>query len=318
MVFPGFYRPPLFPNPSQLSITVLFELSQMPQKASALFVILWTVNGMEKLNKQDYIEKACCFDASDYTSSPDQSPCDHKIPVPQIIERLDGLFRKGMEEEAGDFLRCWSERAHGMGDWRGELSLLSELMGYYRRTADADAGLDVCGRGMEIIKEHGLANTVSGATVLLNAATTLKAFGKAPESLPIFEHVCRVYQNNLAPDDYRFGGLFNNMGLSYDDVENFEKAEWCFLQAMKTIEQCVQPEYELAVTCCNIAHMYDHQDPEDPRINEYMEKAWDYLNSDHIPRDSYWRFTASKCLDAFRYFGYFLYVKELESKVCPN
>ena len=268
-------------------------------------------------DKKDYMDSCCCFDASEYQKAPDHSPCDHAVPVPQIIERLDGLFRKGMEEEAGEFLRDWSTRAHGMGDWRGELSLLSELMGYYRRTAEAEAGLDACSRGMDIIKEHGLANTVSGATILLNAGTTMKAFGKAKESLPIFEHVCRVYQNNLAPDDYRFGGLYNNMALSYDDVGNYEKAEICFMQAMKTIKTCVQPEYELAVTCCNLAHMYDHQDPEDPRINEYMEQAWEYLNSENIPRDSYYRFTASKCLDAFRYFGYFLYVKELEGRICP-
>ena len=269
-------------------------------------------------DKKDYMDSCCCFDASEYQKAPDHSPCDHAVPVPQIIERLDGLFQKGMEEEAGEFLRDWRTRAHGMGDWRGELSLLSELMGYYRRTAESDAGLDACSRGMDIIKDHGLANTVSGATVLLNAATTMKAFGKAKESLPIFEHVCRVYQNNLAPDDYRYGGLYNNMALSYDDVGNYEKAEICFMQAMKTIKTCVQPEYELAVTCCNLAHMYDHQNPEDPRINEYMEQAWEYLNSKNIPRDGYYRFTVSKCLDAFRYFGFFLYVKELEGRICPT
>ena len=167
---------------------------------------------------------------------------------------------------------------------------------------------------LDLIRLHRMGATVSGATVLLNAATTLKCFGRAKESIPIFEHVARVYGDNLDPTDYRFAGLYNNMGLSYEDEEDYLQAERCFRLALQVIAHSRNPQNELAVTCCNLAELYDRQDPEDPRIGEYMEKAWDYLNDPALPRNGYHAFTISKCAPSFDYFGYFLYSRELKER----
>lgn len=192
--------------------------------------------------------------------------------------------------------------------------MLSELLGYHRRDGDRDKAMDAVNGALDLIRIHRMGATVSGATVLLNAATTLKCFGRARESLPIFEHAARVYGDNLDPTDYRFAGLYNNMGLSYEDVEDFLQAERCFRLALRVIAHSRHPENELAVTCCNLAELYDRQDPEDPRIGECMEKAWDYLNAPSLPRNGYHAFTISKCAPSFDYFGYFLYSKELKER----
>ena len=160
-----------------------------------------------------------------------------------------------------------------------------------------------------------MGGTVSGATVMLNAATTMKCFGRAAESLPIFRHISRVYADNLAPEDYRFAGLYNNMALSYADVGDYAGAERHFKLAMQAIARCPHPENELAVTLCNLAELYDKQDPEDPRCAECMERAWEYLNAEGLPRDGYHAFMASKCIASFDYFGFFLYAEELRARV---
>ena len=262
----------------------------------------------------DYRDPICPFDTSDYTGLPDAEPTGETIPVRELIARLDALFNSGREAEAGDFLNEWREKAAAMGDWRGELSMLSELMGYHRRDRREDKALAAVRDGMALVREHRLGSTVSGATILLNAATTLKAFGRADESIPVFEHVSRVYADHLDPADYRFGGLYNNMGLSYADVGDFENAERCFKLAMSVIARCSAPENELAVTLCNLAELYDKRDPLDERTADCMEKAWEYLNAPDLRRDGYHAFTISKCAPSFEYFGFFLYAKELRER----
>ena len=263
----------------------------------------------------DYLEPCCCFDSSQYTGLPDAEPCPQEIGVPKLIAQLDALYNAGREDEAGEFLQRWRGEAKRLGDWRGELSMLSELMGHTRRSRDRELGLEAVNAGLVIIREHRMGGTVSGATVLLNAATTMKAFGLARESLPIFEHVSRVYGQHLDPNDYRFGGLYNNMALSYADVGDFAQAERHFLLALRTIARCPEPDNELAVTWCNLAELYDRQDPEDPRCSDCMEKAWEHLNAPELRWDGYHAFTVSKCLPSFDYFGFFLYARELRERM---
>ena len=262
----------------------------------------------------DYQDPICCFDASAYTGLPDTEHESATLDVPAMIAELDKLYNTGRENEAGDYLRACRANAAAAGDWRAELSLLSELMGYYRRSGERAEGLQSVEDGLALIRAHHLGSTVSGATVMLNAATTMKCFGRAAESIPFFEHVSRVYAQHLDPTDYRFGGLYNNMALSYEDAEEYLKAEQHFLLAMRVIAACPNPDNELAVTLCNLAELYDRQDPEDERINRCMEEAWEHLNSPAVVRDGYHAFTISKCAPSFDYFGFFLYAAELKER----
>ena len=264
----------------------------------------------------DVQEPICPFDVSAYTGTPDAEPCAQSLPValPELIAQLDALYDTGREAEAGPFLENWLAEARRLGDWRAELSLLSELLGHYRRSKEEAKAVTAVRDALSLIREHRMGSTVSGATVMLNAATTLKCFGRAGESLPLFEQVSRVYGDNLDPADYRFGGLYNNMALSYQDLGRFELAEQCFKHALAAIARCPEPDNELAVTWCNLAELYHAQDPLDERVGESLEQAWSHLNAPNLRRDGYHAFTASKCAPCFSYLGYFLYARELKER----
>lgn len=262
----------------------------------------------------DHNELCCIFDTTQYTGTPDAEPCPQAVDVPGLIGRFDALCNQGREEDARDLLEQALETAKQGGDWRAELSVTNELLGQYRRTQEADKGLAAVNHALDIIRAHGLGRTVSGATILLNAATTLKAFGHAAESIPIFTHVSRVYADNLDPSDYRFAGLYNNMALSYDDTGDMESAERFFMLALKTIGKTNHPENDSAVTWCNLAEMYGRRDMEDERIGECLEKAWECVNAPDLPQDGYHAFTISKCAPTFDYHGYFLYAKQLRER----
>lgn len=262
----------------------------------------------------DYTESRCCFDASAYKKAADAAPTAEKLSVPEIIKGLDALYEQGRENEAQSYLEGWLRLSREKGDWRSELSMLSELLGQYRRSGDSAKGLECVRQALELIEAHSMADTLSGATVLLNAATTLKCFGRAKEATGLFTRVSRVYSERLDPLDYRFAGLYNNMALALADEGEYKSAEQYFLRAMAVMEHCPGGENELAVSCCNLAELYGRQDMEDERIGQRLEMAWDYLNSDGLKRDGYHAFTISKCAPCFDYFGYFLYAAELRER----
>ena len=262
----------------------------------------------------DHIDPICIFDTSQYTGTPDSEPCRESIDVPGIIRELDGLYNSGRENEAQSFLEARLHEARKIGDWRGELSMLSELLGQYRRSMSEAKGLDCIKDALELIRLHRMGQTLSGATVMLNAATTMKCFGRARESIPVFSHVARVYSSKLDPMDYRFAGLYNNMALSYADVNDIPSAERYFKLALNVISKCPQPGNDMAVSYCNMAEMYAKLDLEDERIYQCMEKAWDCLSDESLPHDGYHAFTISKCAPSFDYFGYFLYARELKER----
>lgn len=263
----------------------------------------------------DYQEPICPFDSSAYIGVPDAEPTGKRMNVPNMIRQLDQLIHAGRAVKAQHFLEQRRTEAAAMGDWRAELSILSELMGQYRFGNRREQAFDAVRDGMELIRVHHLGSTVSGATVMLNAATTLKVFGRAEESVPIFEHVSRVYAEHLDPADYRFGGLYNNMAQSYAELGAFDKAERCYRMALEVLRRCGKQDNDAAVTCCSLAELYDRQDPEDLRVGEWMERAWEYLNAPGLAHDGYHALTLNKCIPCFDYFGYFLYVRELRERL---
>ena len=257
----------------------------------------------------------CCFDPSEYTGVPDTEPCERTLDVPSVIRGLDALYARGREDEAQSYLERHLSEACELGDWRAELSLTSELLGQYRRSMEREKGLAAVERALALVREHRLGRTVSGATVLLNAATTLGCFGEHKEALPIFRHVSRVYAEHLDPHDYRFAGLFNNMAQSHAALGEFTQAEGLFLSAVKIMERLEGGENEIAVTLCSLAELYDAADPEDGRIADCLERAWACLDGPGVKRDGYYAFMASKCVPVFDRLGFFLYAAELKERI---
>ena len=69
------------------------------------------------------------------------------------------------------------------------------------------------------------------------------------------------------------------------------------------------------MTLCSLAELYDAADPEDARIAEVLERAWEALDEPALPRDGYYAFMAAKCLPVFDRLGFFLYAAELKERI---
>ena len=266
------------------------------------------------MDRSEYSDPVCCFDASQYIGLPDAEPCAAAVDVPDVVKELDRLQNSGQLSEAQLLLEQWVDTSRQAGDWRSELSLQSELMGLHRRTGDKAAAKSAVDRGLELISRHRLGATVSGATIMLNAATTMKFLGLSAEALPIFRHVSRVYSETLDPCDYRFAGLYNNMALAFEDTGDYDSAQRYFFMALDIIKGCKNPGNDTAVTWCNLAELYERMG-RDEDIEPALDNAYACLTDPELPLDGYNAFTLSKCIPTFDRFGYFIYVKALRERM---
>jgi len=235
------------------------------------------------------------------------------IPLADVIKECDRLFNQEKTEELGEYLRFWRRRAAEAGDKKSELSLLSELMGHYRMNGDLERGLPAVREGFALIDELGIGDTAGAGTIYLNGATALQAFGLDGDARKFYQTAERCYRKNLPADDPRFAGLFNNMATSYLDSGDFSGAENCYLKALEILERTGNL-MDSAVTCVNLAQLFDARDPEDPKIEEYLDRAMAFFDSPEAVRDGYYAHTCRKCASAFGYFGRFMDEQELNAR----
>ena len=239
--------------------------------------------------------------------------CTGHIPLEKVIAECDRLFNQEKKKELGEHLRFWRRRAAEMGDKKNELSLLSEMMGHYRMVRDEARAVAAVRDGAALISELGISDTVSAGTILINAATAMQSFGYAQESAVYYKQAENCYIKNLPPQDIRFAALYNNMASSFIDQGSFEQAEKYYLQAAEILKTAGQL-MDLAVTFINLAQLYDGINPEDGKIEAYLDQARDCFDKKSVPHDGYYAHTCRKCASAFGYFGRFADEKELQER----
>ena len=239
--------------------------------------------------------------------------CTGHIPLEKIIAECDRLFNLERKEALGEHLRFWRRRAVELGDKKGELSLLSEMMGHYRMVRDKARGLAAVRDGFALIETLGIADTVSAGTIFINGATALQSFGDSNEALRFYQKAEQCYQKNLQPRDEHFAPLYNNMASSCIDAGLFEQAEKYYLQAAEILQRS-HNLMDLAVTYVNLAQLRDALSPEDEQIEKYLDLAMACFEDKTLSHDGYYAHTCRKCASAFGYFGRFMDEEFLQKK----
>lgn len=262
----------------------------------------------------DYKEPACALCGGKEFYAPDENAPAGRIPVKRIMAKLDESFNRNDMAEAGRLLEYWQKEAEALGDKLGELSVTDELIGYYRKVGEKEKGLAAVDKSLALLKEVGQENIVPGATIILNAATTLKAFGKAKEAIPLYERAEKVYRENLAEDDPLFAGLYNNKALSLTDLNDFAEAEKLYLTAAEIMAKKDNGKPDAAISYVNLAHCYEKEGRDKKDITDALFKAYELLNDERNERNGYYAFVLEKCAPSFGHFGYEKIAKEMKKE----
>ena len=237
------------------------------------------------------------------------------LPIREILRRLNALLAKTRCEDARHYLQMWQRCARGKRDWGSELVLCSELLCLLRHMKDKDAALAAVCRCQELLRQNGLENTVQGAPYLMRIGAALDVYGKSEQAMQYFQRALAICTENLEEPDERVAQIYNNLAVTAASLGQKEKAEEYFRRAIQILRKSAFPECESAVTYCNMAIVYGRSDPEDPRIGDCLELAWNQLSVPDIPKDHCYAQALDQCLPVFDHFGYFLYTMNLKDRL---
>lgn len=228
------------------------------------------------------------------------------IDMPQTLRELDRRFAENDLAGAGEYLDAALSLARKTGDTAAVLSLRSEQVGYFRKTGEKEKALEAIDEALRLCDMLQLRSTITGATVLLNCATTYKAFGQSARALPLYREAEALYAALLPKNDYRMAGLYNNFALALCDLAQYPQALALYEKALAVLQALGENECDLGVTYVNMAHLFEKMQQEQ-NLEAALSHAYDALmRVNPARRDGYFAFCCDKCAPSFQYFGWFL------------
>ena len=174
------------------------------------------------------------------------------MDIQSVLDQVDVFFEENKGEEAEKLMRDAVVQAMQEQDDNSLLQLLNELVGYYREAGQAENSFQMAGQAIAQAERMGLAGTVPYATTLLNAANAYRAGGKLRESMETYRKVQEIYDMQLAKDHMFVAGLQNNISLLYQEMQQYDKARECLLEALEIVKS-KEAYYETGVTYANLA-----------------------------------------------------------------
>ena len=225
------------------------------------------------------------------------------ISIMRFIEKLDDYFARNDIIGASRHINFWEEEARNINDHKGLLTILNEEIGFFRRTNEKEKGIKAVKEAIKIIEENNLSGNVSAANIYVNAATTLKAFDNAKESLIYFSIAEKTYENNGKQNAYEYAALLNNKASAYCDLNMYDDSEKCYNKAVEILKQEGKHDGDIAISFISLAQLVFSKDTSlNAQIEGYLDLAWEYLNSPRQNRDWSYAFILTKCAPSFRFF----------------
>lgn len=239
------------------------------------------------------------------------------LPVERILQKLDSLLYQKKFEDAVRHLEYWLNEAESLGDRRGELSLLNEAVGLFRKLEREDRTFSYCEKALALAQQPEWENSITQGTTFLNVATAYKAFGHSAQALVLYERAKTIFEVETDPDLRRLGGLYNNMALALADEKEYDRARELFVQALDIMSRVEGGEPEIAVTCCNLADLVQASrgwEQGQEEIRAWLNRAMENLRQAPT-RDGYYAFVCEKCAPVFHFYDMENYERELKEQI---
>jgi len=178
------------------------------------------------------------------------------LDTQSIIEGLDELFANKQIYLVEDYLSDHLSKALEEGDTGCAITLMNELIGYYRDSSQYDKMEKYCERLLPFLEKVGLDNTIHYGTSCLNVANGYRACGRYKDSYAHYKKVFQIYENCIEDDDFLYASLHNNLSLLYQEMKSYDLACESLNAALEIVKLYPEAIIELAVTYTNLAASY--------------------------------------------------------------
>ncbi|MBD5486200.1 MAG: tetratricopeptide repeat protein [Lachnospiraceae bacterium] len=192
--------------------------------------------------------------------------------VDNFFRTLDSYFANQEIDKVDPFLVSSLAQAKEEEDYGAYISICNEMIGFYRSISAFEKAYVAAEDVLLLMEELQMENTEHFATTLLNAATAYRAAGDYEVALRYYRQALQIYNGILPPQDYRYAGLYNNMSILLEKMEENEEAISYANKALAIIENLEGGEMETATTLTNLALLYFKiSQPE--KAKELLERA---------------------------------------------
>lgn len=265
------------------------------------------------LKPEDYAEPRCLLCDEPYGATPDV----RSVPQGRIIDKMNDYMSRNDYAGAERHLLYWLNEALLGNDKRGELMIRNELIGHFRKTGNREGAYENAALALKLLDELNFSGDRSAGVTYVNIATAYNAFGDNEKSFEIFKMAQAAFEQMREPENDLLGGLYNNMGLTLSALTRYGEALEYFDKALNCMEKINNGELERAITYLNMADTYTASmgaEAAESKVFDLLDKAYDLLNTESVPKDGYYAFVCEKCAPSFSFYGYFAAASELSRK----
>lgn len=176
--------------------------------------------------------------------------------IDSFFEELDSYFEKNDTAGVDAYLTASLQTAKEEEDYAAYISICNEMIGFYRSVSAFEKAYTAAEDVLLLMEELKLEDSEHFATTLLNAATAYSAGGNLAQALRLYRQALQIYERILAPEDYRWAGLYNNMSIMLEKAGEDREAADCAKKALAIIEKQEGSEAQTATTLTNLALVY--------------------------------------------------------------
>lgn len=176
--------------------------------------------------------------------------------IEKFFETLDSYFARQELDQVDPFLISSLNQAKEEEDYGAYISICNEMIGFYRSVSAFDKAYAAAEDVLLLMEELQMEHTEHFATTLLNAATAYRAAGDYATALRFYKQALQIYDGILQPQDYRYAGLYNNMSILLEKMDQNEDAIAYAGKALAIIETLQGGEMETATTLTNLALLH--------------------------------------------------------------
>mgnify|MGYP000866516206 FL=1 len=174
------------------------------------------------------------------------------MEITGVLKTLDELYTEKRMDEAEKYLLRSLEETEIEDDNYSSITIMNELIGFYRDMSRFKDSIKYCEKVIDLAKQEGLEETIPYATTLINVANAYRAAGHLEKSLIHFKKASIIYEENMPNNDFRLAGLYNNIGLLYQEKGEYQNAIEYLRKALDIIESFPEAIIERAITYTNI------------------------------------------------------------------
>lgn len=173
-----------------------------------------------------------------------------------FFAELDSYFDKNETDQIDPFLVASLEQAKEEEDYAAYISICNEMIGFYRSVSAFEKAYQAAEDVLLLMEELKLEDTEHFATTLLNAATAYSAGGDYTQAIRFYRQAVQIYDRILPQGDYRQAGLYNNMSILFEKMNENAEAVEAAKKALAIIEKLPDNEAQTATTLTNLALIY--------------------------------------------------------------